>query len=353
MILNNILTKHPAWLADGEEGDVVLSCRVRLARNLKGVPFPAQSSQAALSATLNAAKTTLDALRETFGQSFIWIDLDAIKEVDRMVLVEKHLISPLQAIHPGMRAAIVSEDSSISIMVNEEDHFRIQVMMPGLELGKVFEIANKIDDIFEDRMEFAFDENFGYLTACPTNIGTALRATAMLHMPALVMGRQVDNMARAASQVGLNVRGMYGEGSEVLGDIFQVSNQLAMGYSEAELVDSMKDMVKQVAAQERMAREHLLQQNRIGMEDTVWRAYATLNAARLLDNNEAMNLYSKVLLGIDLGFLNASKQLVYELMVGTRPNHIIDLLSQLESPCTKEELRATIVREKFAGGKTL
>lgn len=328
----------------------MLSCRVRLARNLKGVPFPAQSSQASLSASLNAARTTLEALSEEFGQSFLWIDLDELKEVDRMVLVEKHLISPLQAAHPGMRAAIVSEDSSISIMVNEEDHFRIQVMMPGLDLGRVLEIADKIDDIFEKRMDFAFDENFGYLTACPTNIGTALRATAMLHMPALVMSRQVDNMARAASQVGLNVRGMYGEGSEVLGDIFQVSNQLAMGYSETELVDSMRDMVRQVAAQERRARENLLQQNRVGIEDIVWRSYATLNAARLLDNNEAMNLYSKVLLGIDVGILDVSKQLVYELMVGTRPNHIIDMLSHLEKPCTKDELRAAIVREKFSGG---
>lgn len=350
MILNNILSNHPAWLADGREGDVVLSCRVRLARNLKGVPFPAQSSQSSLAAVLNAARATVETLSETFGQGFLWIDLDEIKEVDRMVLVEKHLISPLQAAHPGMRAAIVSEDSSISIMINEEDHFRIQVMMPGLELGKVLEIADKIDDIFEERMDFAFDEMFGYLTACPTNIGTALRATAMLHMPALVMSRQVENMARAASQVGLNVRGMYGEGSEVLGDIFQVSNQLAMGYSEAELVSNMKDMVKQVAAQERMAREHLLQQSRIGIEDAVWRAYAALSSARLLDNNEAMNLYSKVLLGIDIGILAVPKQVIYELMVGTRPNHIADLMSRLEKPCTKDELRAAIVREKLAGG---
>ena len=350
MTLETIMLGHPAWLADGNEGDVVLSCRVRLARNLRGVPFPAQASEADLSAVLTAAKSALEGLSTSFSQEFYWIDVESLKEVERMVLVEKHLISPLQASNQMFRAAIVSADSSISIMLNEEDHFRIQVMMPGLDLEKVFAIADKIDDVLEEKMDFAFNESYGYLTACPTNIGTALRATAMLHMPGLVLNNQIDNMARAAAQVGLNVRGMYGEGSEVHGDIFQVSNQLAMGYSESELVDSMTDMVKQIASQERLARKQLFEKNRLNIENMVWRAYGVLRYARLLENNEAMNLYSKILLGIELGLVPVAKETVYQLMVATRPNHILDLLFRTGQPYTKDQLRAKIAREKISEG---
>ena len=347
MMLNKLLSTYPSWLAHGTEGDVVLSCRIRLARNLKGIPFPAQADEANLSAVLNVAKIVVETLSEAFEQEFIWIDMETLKEVERLVLVEKHLISPLQAVEPRFRAAIVSADNSISIMVNEEDHFRIQVMKPGLELAEVFELADKIDDIIEAKMDYAFDKNLGYLTTCPTNIGTALRATAMLHMPGLVLGRQIDNMAHAASQVGLNVRGMYGEGSEVLGDIFQVSNQLAMGYSESELIDSMTDMVKQIAAQERLTRKQLLASDRIGVEDMIWRAYGILSYSRTIENTEAMNLYSKILLGIELGILPLKKEAIYQLLVATRPNHILDMLFRTGSPYTKDELRAKMAREKI------
>lgn len=348
MLLNDILSGHPAWLAQGNDGDVVLSCRVRLARNIKGVPFPAQASETDLSAVLAAARSAVDALSKACSQEFICIDVEGLKEVERMVLVEKHLISPLHAANPRFRAVIVSADSSISIMVNEEDHFRIQVMKPGLDLSTVYEIANQIDDILEEKIDFAFDEDFGYLTACPTNIGTALRATAMLHMPGLVLSQQVDNMARAAAQVGLNVRGMYGEGSEVLGDIFQVSNQLAMGYSESELIDSMTDMVKQVASQERLTRKQLFEKSRLGIEDMIWRAYGVLSQARLLENTEAMNLYSKALLGVELGILPIKKEIIYQLMVCTRPNHILEYLFETDLPYSKDQLRANMAREKFS-----
>jgi protein arginine kinase len=197
-------------------------------------------------------------------------------------------------------------------------------------------------------MDFAFDEKFGYLTACPTNIGTALRATAMLHMPGLVLARQVDNMALAAARVGLIVRGMYGEGSEVLGDIFQVSNQLAMGYSESELVESMTNMVAQIASRERLARRQLMEGNQAGVEDMIWRAYGTLTSARLLENAEAMSLYSKALLGIDLAVLKIPKEIIYQLMVDTREGHILKLAAASAQPCGKEELRAKIVRNRLA-----
>jgi protein arginine kinase len=347
MTLNNILARQPSWLADGKETDVVLSCRVRLARNIAGVPFPAQANERALMFVQTAAQSALPELRQALGQDFTWVELSELSETDRVVLVEKHFISPLQAEHPPHRAAIVSDDGSISIMVNEEDHFRIQVMMPGLDLEKVLFLADQIDDMLEARMDFAFDEKFGYLTACPTNIGTALRATAMLHMPGLTLARQVDNMTRAAAQVGLIVRGMYGEGSDVLGDIFQVSNQLALGYSESELVESMTNMVQQIAARERLARQQLADKNPVGVRDMVWRAYGALLHARLLEDAEAMNLYSKVLLGIDLGLLKLPRAVIYQLMVDTRANHIVKQIETLERPCGKDELRATIVRERL------
>ena len=347
MTLNDILTSRPSWLADGKEADVVLSCRVRLARNIAGVTFPAQAGEHALHTVLEQAKGTLDDLKQALGRDFLWIDLAQLSSVDRLVLVEKHLISPLQAEHPEQRAAIVSDDGAISIMVNEEDHFRIQVMMPGVDLENVLQIADKVDDVLEERIDYAFDERYGYLTACPTNIGTALRATTMLHMPVLVLVRQVDNMAKAAAQVGLIVRGMYGEGSEVLGDIFQVSNHLAMGYSETELVEGMTSMVKRIAAQERQARKQLLENNRDGIEDLVWRSYGTLVNARLLENGEAMSFYSKVLLGINIGVLPLPREVIYELMIDTRTNHILKTTSRPGMDPNKDKLRAETVRERL------
>lgn len=347
MTVNKILRQRPSWLAEGREADVVLSCRVRLARNITGVPFPAYADEGALAAVVKAAGETVDKLARRLGRSFTWIGLDQMTEIDRAVLVEKHLISPLQAGQPRLRAAIVSDDGAISVMVNEEDHFRIQVMMPGLGLGNVLAIADKVDDVLEECLDFAFDEKYGYLTACPTNIGTALRATAMLHMPGLALVRQVDNMALAAARVGLIVRGMYGEGSEVLGDIFQVSNQLAMGYGESELVESMTNMVEQIASRERLARRQLMEKHRAGVEDMIWRSYGTLSCARLLENAEAMSLYSRALLGVDLGILQIPKEIIYQLMVETREGHILKSAGEGEQALSKEELRAKIVRDRL------
>ncbi len=346
-MIDKVLSGQPSWLADGNEGDVVLSCRVRLARNLAGMPFPSQAQEAALAEVLRKIGAAQPALEEAFGQEFSLLELEALKDSDRMVLVEKHLISPLQADNALGRAVLVSEDNSISIMINEEDHLRIQVMRPGLDLARALAIADEVDNILEEIVDFAFDEYLGYLTACPTNIGTALRATAMLHMPGLVLSRQVDNMARAAAQVGLNVRGMYGEGSEVLGDIFQVSNQLAMGCGETELVDSMTDMVRQIAAQERLARQQLLRKSRLDMEDMVWRAYGVLSSARRMENTEAMGLYSRVLLGIDLHILTVPKSVIYQLMVSTRPNHVAKKMRELQKTCSEQDFRAFMIREKL------
>ncbi|MDR3348729.1 MAG: protein arginine kinase [Acidaminococcales bacterium] len=348
MTLSRILHQRPSWLAEGREADVVLSCRVRLARNIMGVPFPAQAGEGALAAVMRVAGEAVGELSRRLERTFTWIELEKMTEIDRIVLVEKHLISPLQAGKPQMRAAIVSDDGAISVMVNEEDHFRIQVMMPGLGLENVLKIADQVDDVLEEGANFAFDEKFGYLTACPTNIGTALRATAMLHMPGLAMAKEVNNMALAAARVGLIVRGMYGEGSEVLGDIFQVSNQLAMGYSESELVESMTNMVEQIASRERLARGQLMEKHRAAVEDMAWRAYGTLSCARLLENAEAMSLYSRALLGIDLNILKIPKEIIYQLMVDTREGHILRAAGACEEPCGKEELRAKIVRGRLA-----
>ncbi len=347
MTVNEMLSGRPSWLGNGEESDVVLSCRIRLARNLASLAFPAQATENILDEVLQKVVLAMPRLREACGQEFTLLRLDELPREDRLVLVEKHLISPLQADQAAMRGVVVSEDSSISIMVNEEDHLRIQVMLPGLDLSRALALADEVDNILEESMDFAFDESIGYLTACPTNIGTALRATAMLHMPGLALSRQVESMARAASQVGLNVRGMYGEGTEVVGDIFQVSNQLAMGYSETELVGSMTNMVRQIASQERSARAQLMRNNRQGVEDMIWRAYGALLYARSVENSEAMGLYSKVLLGIDLGMLPLPRERIYQLMIDTRTNHIAKLIEDNKSSCGEDVFRASLIREKL------
>ncbi len=350
MTVNEILASSPAWLANGDDGDVVLSCRIRLARNVANIAFPAQADEKSLARIIELAKSIVEDLQKEFKQEFVWIDLAKLKEIERQVLVEKHLISPLQASMSTSRAVIVSCDNLISIMVNEEDHFRIQVMLPGLALGKAMEIADKIDDILEEKIDFAFDDSFGYLTACPTNMGTALRATAMLHMLGIALNKQLDNMTQALAQVGFIVRGMYGEGSDVLGDIFQVSNQLAMGYSEKEIIDSMTETVKQVATQERLARVHLLSKDSLGIKDMVYRGLGILSYALCLQDAEAMSLYSRLLLGINLGILSMEKEVLYDLMINTRQNHILKMMINLDKQITKEELRAQFVKGKLAQG---
>jgi len=337
------------WMnGEGPEADIVLSSRVRLARNLDGYPFPNRADARTAAEVVGSIRHSLKSLSGS-GQTYFFLELDKILPLDRYVLVEKHITSPDHVREPDNRALVVRDDTRVSIMVNEEDHLRIQGMTSGLSLAAAAALANAADDRLEAENAFAFSEETGYLTACPTNVGTGLRASVMIHLPALVMTRQMNRIVSAATQLGLAVRGLYGEGTEAAGNIFQISNQQTLGLAEQEIIDNLTGIVKQIVDQERAARDALVREHGDVLEDRVWRAYGILRHGRSISGQEALVMLSEVRLGIDLGFITVAAPLVFnELLVSTRPNFLQRLAGEKElQPADRRRLRAKIIRDRL------
>jgi len=340
------------WMSgSGSEADIVLSSRVRLARNLAKLPFPNQADSAKSISVLRELQPSVDDLIRIDGKGYQWVDIADLSPVERRVLVEKHVVSYDLIQEPVNRALIIREDAAVSVMINEEDHLRIQSLQSGLDLQNALQTANLIDDCIEDRHTFAFDARLGYLTACPTNLGTGLRASVMVHLPALVLTRQINRVISAATQLGLAVRGLYGEGTETTGNIFQISNQLTLGYNEMEIIDNLQSVARQIVNQERTARNALLKSSKDDLEDRVWRAYGILRYVRKISGQEALALLSEVRLGTDLKIIEEIGQQVFnELLVATRSNFLQRLSGQkdLDSP-GRDRLRAQVIRKKLQG----
>ncbi|ADC49738.1 MULTISPECIES: protein arginine kinase [Alkalihalophilus] len=337
------------WMKkDGADSDIVLSSRIRLARNLKEYKFPLLATMEESSAVVKQVKESLltDDNQETGPLELVL--MEDLKANEKRVLVEKHLISPNLAEQSKHGAVILSEDESVSIMINEEDHLRIQCLFPGFQLTKGLEAASRLDDWIEERVTYAFDEKRGYLTSCPTNVGTGLRASVMMHLPALAMTRQLNKILPAINQLGLVVRGIYGEGSEALGNLFQVSNQLTLGKSEQDIVEDLRDVVMQLIQQERAAREVLMQSSKLQLEDRVYRSYGILSYSRVIESKEATQRLSDVRLGIDVGLLeNVSANILNELMILTQPGFLQQYAGEVLSPDLRDERRATLIRERL------
>lgn len=335
------------WMKEsGPNDDIVLSSRIRLARNLEDFVFPVLSSLQDSEAVLNTvqahvAKHTADELANL--ELVLMRDLEPIQ---KQVLVEKHLISPHLANESENGAVLLSPDESISIMINEEDHLRIQHLGSGLRLQEVLEKANRIDDLLEETLDYAFDEKRGYLTSCPTNVGTGMRASVMMHLPALVISQQLNRIVPAINQLGLVVRGIYGEGSEALGNLFQISNQITLGKSESDIVEDLQGVVLQLIEQERYARDMLLENSRIQLEDRVYRSLGVLQNSRIIDSKEAANCLSDVRLGIDLGLIgNVSRTIINELTILTQPGFLQQFAKERLTPNERDVRRATLIRE--------
>lgn len=258
MSLENFLNKTvTSWMnEDGPDSDIVLSSRIRLARNLKHYQFPTMFNNTEAEEIINKLEKNFNNKLTGF-EPFEILKMDELHSLHKRVLVEKHLISPNLADESANGAAILTENEDVSIMINEEDHIRIQCLYPGLQLKEALKRANILDDYIEGKVDYAFDESYGYLTSCPTNVGTGLRASVMVHLPGLMLTRQMNRIIPAVNQLGLVVRGIYGEGSEALGNIFQLSNQTTLGKSEEEIVDDLTSVVHQMITQERSAREAL------------------------------------------------------------------------------------------------
>ncbi len=338
---------------DGPHTNVVMSCRVRLARNIAGFPFVNRANHTQRAEIANLAKTVLLGIGES--ERMIWVDLHQSPEQDRDLLVERHLISRQLASSDHPRGVAISENESLSIMVNEEDHLRMQMILPGLQLEAVHERLNQLDDAVESRLDYAFAQRWGYLTACPTNVGTGVRLSVMLHLPGLKLSKEIDRVRRAAKDLNLAVRGYYGEGSESAGDFYQISNQITLGKTEDELRrDFHESMVPAIIDYEQQAREMLLRRNRIRIEDRVHRALAALRNARLLGVEEAMRHLSKLRLGIQLRLINdVDVRAVNGLFLQVQEAHL-RLHQQDDTLCEDGllEARATLVRQALAGGSS-
>jgi protein arginine kinase len=338
-----------SWMSDdGPDSDIVLSSRIRFARNVDEYNFPTLFTNGEAEAVIGTINERVSNTPIPNVGPLEMLRMDDIPPLQKRVLVEKHLISPNLAENSIHGACLLSENEEISIMINEEDHIRIQCLFPGFQLSQALKAANEIDDWLEDHVNYAFDEKFGYLTSCPTNVGTGLRASVMMHLPGLVLTQQMNRIVPAINQLGLVVRGIYGEGSEALGNIFQISNQITLGKSEEDIVEDLKSVVSQIISQERSAREALAKTSNIQLEDRVFRSYGTLANSRIIETKEAARCLSDLRLGIDMGYIkNMSKSILNELMILTQPGFLQQYAGGPLRPDERDIRRAALIRERL------
>jgi protein arginine kinase len=304
------------------EKEIVMTSRIRLARNLKNYKFPTKMTSEEAARIINDTNRSINS--DDSGLNYKLLYMKDLSDVDKNVLIEKHLISPALAESKDKGALLLSLNEKSSIMINEEDHIRIQVLGSGMCLNECWEKGNRIDDVLEEELDFAFDRELGYITSCPTNIGTGMRASVMLHLPALSITNQIDKLLYSISQLGVAVRGVYGEGTKSMGHLYQISNQGTLGASEEKLIEKITQIVVQIIQKEKATRELLIKNNRDGIEDELYRALGLLSYARSMSTDEAMKLISYVKLGREIGIVEGlQNKNLYDLMVNVQPNNLI------------------------------
>lgn len=347
MQLNDLIQHTSEWLkGTGPNSDIVISSRIRLARNLDKIPFPhwankKQSKQA--QEQIKEATGKVDYLKKT--TVFNLADLDSI---DKQFLIERHLVSYEHAQKSDCKAVIIDEEEIVSIMLNEEDHIRMQVMQSGLNLFEAWNIISRIDDCLAKSLSFAFLKDLGYLTACPTNTGTGMRGSVMLHLPALVMTRQINRVLAAIAKLSFTTRGLYGEGTQASGNFFQISNQVSLGHSEEEILESLNGLIRQIIEQEKQARDATFFKNRVMLEDRISRSFALLKGAHIISSQETIELLSMVRLGCDLGIIeNVDRSTINELFIIIQPAHLQKIENKRLSPQERDVKRAQIIRSKI------
>jgi protein arginine kinase len=351
-IANALNSPYTKWMeGKGPYASIVISSRVRLARNLSDYPFPHLQDEQTGRKVLELGKSAVKnrSMEEQVGK-IDFAELGDLSPLDRLLLVEKHLISPQLAEDEGpLRGLALSEDEGISIMFNEEDHLRLQVLYPALQLKEAWELASRVDDILESALDFAFDEQYGYLSCCPTNVGTGLRASVMMHLPAIAMTKRANRLFMELSKLGFVVRGMYGEGTEARGNLFQISNQITLGPSEEEIITNLAQVSRQVLEQEEMAREKMRKEGLAQLEDLVFRSYGILTNAYIISSEEAMAHLSNLRLGVDIGLLrDVQLQKLNELLVETRPAYLRKIAGKDIDAFNRDLKRAEIIRTSLS-----
>ena len=335
------------WLrGDGPESDIVISSRIRLARNIAGFPFKAKADNDIRLRLLETLRSAVTSAAPKWD--FRFLNIAVLDDLDSSLLMERQLISRELARMDGPRGVIVGSGEHLSVMLNEEDHLRIQVLQSGFALQECWSLADQLDSGIEKSITYAFDEELGYLTACPTNVGTGIRISVMMHLPGLRMTREIQKVHQAAQKINLAIRGFYGEGSQALGDFFQISNQITLGKSETTLIESMLEVVPRIIGYERRVRDLLCRENQQALDDKIARARAILTGARSISSDETMHLLSSLRMGINLGMVDdISVGDVNALFVQTQPSHLQKLHGGPLKTAERNMARASFLRGKL------
>jgi len=349
MKLDDLINHTSEWLrGTGPFAHIVMSSRIRLARNLIKMPFPNHASRKAVVEVLETVQAAVSGIDYFRGSTLF--KMNELDNIDKQFLIERHLMSHEHAANTEGKALIVSSEEILSVMVNEEDHLRLQVMQSGLNLTEAWEIMNTIDDQLSKQLTYAYTSEWGYLTACPTNTGTAMRGSVMLHLPALVMTKQINKVLTAIAKLSFASRGFYGEGTQARGNFYQISNQVSLGHSEEDIIQNINGLIRQVIEQEEQARQALMLQNKAMLEDKVFRSLGTLKNAYIISSQETVELLSMVRLGIDLGIVkNIDRRVLNELLIMIQPAHLQKIEGKKLSASARDTKRASLIREKLGG----
>ncbi|MFW6238403.1 MAG: protein arginine kinase [Halanaerobiales bacterium] len=309
------------WIiGSGPKKDIVISSRIRLARNIEDIPFPGKAVKKQLNQVTDKVRNAVQKYKK---DKLHYLDINDLPGVEKRLLVEKNLISPVHTEPGDGKGVLLNDRENVSIMVNEEDHLRMQFLLPGLQLEEAWETADDFDNILEDEVDFAFSRKWGYITACPTNLGTGMRASVMVHLPALDLTDNIGKMLNAVSKLGLVVRGIYGEGSKSSGNLYQISNQITLGASEVDIIENLQSVTSQIIDKEKETRKRLMEEKEMNVRDRINRAYGILKHAYTISSEEAMELISYTKLGVDLGIIDyIDASVLNQLVILTRPGHL-------------------------------
>lgn len=332
------------WTKSSSNEDIVLSSRVRLARNIKGIPFPNKLDK---DEARELSKKINDSFLKDNNENFSCINLWENDKIKNRVYYEKHLISKKLINNREISSFIYNKDETVSLMINEEDHLRIQTITAGLNLKEAYSEADKIDDMLEERLDYAFHESLGYLTACPTNIGTGLRASVMIHLPAITRSNKIKEVSNILNRVGMVIRGSYGEGTEVLSNLYQISNQVTLGLSEEDLIKNLEGIVNEVINQEKKTRDNIYENYRYELEDKIMRSISILKSSVLMSNKEALELLSNVRMGAEMGIINIEREKLNSLLYKISSPVIASEKGNGLSEKDKNIIRSKILKETF------
>jgi len=339
----------PKWYKEsGSDSDVVISSRIRLARNLKKYPFSVKLNEKEALELINEVKGITDKLADYTHRKFYNCNVNVLSDTDKVAMVERHIISPLLVEKQQNTGLILSEDEKISIMINEEDHLRVQSITGGMNMEEAFQTAIGVDYVIDEVLEIAFHDKYGYLTSCPTNVGTGLRASYMVFLPALTVSGKIAKLAEELGQYGITLRGTYGESSKSLGSLYQISNQKTLGSTEKDIMDGLNRIVEQVMRQERRQREYMLINNYDELQDKVHRSYGILRYATQLTSTDAMTLLSQLKLGADIGLIKLESECnIHELMMEIQPGNLTCRLEKNTGSTLRDKFRAEYIKSKL------